>query len=298
MKVLVTGGSGFIGTHFVDNLLKKNEKVRILDLKIPLNIESKSYEYVSGDVRDILTVRENVNWADSVVHLAGILGTDETMEFPMETALTNVCGALNVFQCIRETKKRCVYITLGNEWENPYTITKTASARFAFMYNREFDTDIRVVRGLNVYGPKQHWRPIQKAIPTFIVKALKNEEIPIYGDGEQTIDLVFVEDVARTLTKVLFTEGIEKTVSKKQVIDAGTGIETSVNAVVDMILKIANSKSKIRHLPMRRGEPIRSKTLGDISKIKKYNLVPKTELREGLEETIGWYKEAIRRGWK
>lgn len=302
-RFLVTGGSGFIGCHTVKRILELGHEVINFDLLPPASwaIEKKdkenlNYKYISGDTKNKRDVFQSVETADYVIHLAGILGTHETMFAIEETSKNNVLGTINVFEALKYSKKAGAYITLGNDWENPYTISKTCSARFAFMFNREFNTKISVIRGLNVYGAKQKLFPVIKAIPTFIYKAILGEDIPVYGDGEQVIDLVSAADTVETLIRSVIYNKEEQYSS---IIDAGTGVETTVNESVKLILDLVGSTeenngklSKIKYLSMRRGEPIKSKTLGDVANVKNYlDFSPSTNIRDEMIETVKWYKE-------
>jgi len=304
-SVLVTGGSGFIGCPTVLKLAELGHDVVIFDRVPPkkwaLDLHNTDnypgkIVYRGGDTRNREDVFDAVVNTDFTIHLAGLLGTHETMFAISETTDHNVMGTLNVFEAIRATGKKAAYITLGNDWENPYTISKTCSARYALMYNREFNTKITVIRGLNVFGPKQKLFPIQKAIPTFIYKAILGQSIPVFGDGQQVIDLVWIGDTVETLIRSLFLDIGEQ---YSTIIDAGTGVETPVNEIVGKIIELVGdteenqgSRSEIQYLPMRRGEPIRSKTLGDIAKLTEImHFVPRKDLIEGMIETIAWYKE-------
>ena len=304
-RILVTGGSGFIGCHTVTMLAELGHDVIIFDRVPPKKWaidmdDTKKYsgeiKYLGADTRDRDAVFNSVMNTDYTVHLAGLLGTHETMFAISETTDHNVMGSLNVFEAIRASGKEAAYITLGNDWENPYTISKTCSARYALMYNREFKTKISVIRGLNVYGPKQKLFPIIKAIPTFIYKAMYGENIPVFGDGKQVIDLVWAGDTAETLIRSLFKDIDEQ---YNTIIDAGTGVETKLNDIVKTIIEMVGETpqnkgklSEIEYLPMRRGEPIQSRTLGDIANLNKLiNFMPTKDLNEGMNETVIWYKE-------
>jgi UDP-glucose 4-epimerase len=304
-RVLVTGGSGFIGCNVVEKLAKLGHDVIIYDRVPPkkwaIDLDNQDHlpgniSYRGGDTRNREDVFDAVMNSDYTLHLAGLLGTHETMFAISETTECNVMGSLNVFEAIRMSGKKAAYITLGNDWENPYTISKTCSARYALMFNREFNTKISVIRGLNVYGPKQKLFPIQKAIPTFIYKAIVGEDIPVFGDGQQIIDLVWIGDTSETLIRSLFMD-IEKQYAT--IIDAGTGVETKLNDIVHSIIEMVGETefnkgelSKIDYMPMRRGEPIRSRTLGNISSLTELiDFVPAKDLNKGMKETIDWYME-------
>lgn len=306
---IVTGGSGFIGSHLCVELLRKGNKVFNVDIKPPF-FEGKmkdwvdvfrsdgTYSWICKDMADC-QIEQLLYNCDGIFHLGGVLGTAETMNSVSETAETNVVKTARIFDMIRRLKKKAVYITLGNDWENPYTITKTAAARFALMYNREFGTKITVIRGLNAYGGRQKWFPVNKFFPRFVVNALENKKIPIFGDGEQLIDVVYVKDVVQALIKAMETDfGKEQ---YEQILDAGTGHAISVNQTVEIILQAVHKLSAnevrkrfgefVEYLPMRPGEPIRSKTLGSTAKINEIlDFVPKTEVTKGIPDSVEWYR--------
>lgn len=319
MKYIVTGGSGFIGSHLCLKLLERGDTVFNVDLKPPFWEESliprieeyrkaMKYNWVCMDMADP-QIEQLMYQTYGVFHLGGVLGTAETMCSIPETAETNVVKTTKVFDMIRRLKRKSVYITLGNDWENPYTITKTAAARFALMYNREFGTKITVIRGLNVYGARQKWFPVNKYFPRFVVNAIERKKIPVYGDGEQLIDVVYVGDVVQALIKAMETDfGKEQ---YEQILDAGTGHAISVNETVHRILfnlglvdkieiygaenarkALSKHPELVEYLPMRPGEPIRSKTLGNVAKINEIlKFVPTTELEEGIALSVEWYEK-------
>ena len=257
-NILVTGGSGFIGCHTVTRILELGHKVINFDLLPPAEwaIDKKiksnlNYTYKSADTKNKRDVFDCVESVDYVIHLAGILGTHETMFAIEETTKNNVLGTINVFEALKYSKKIGAYITLGNDRENPYTISKTCSARFAFMFNREFNTKISVIRGLNVYGTKQKLFPVIKAIPTFIYKCILGEDIPVFGNGEQIIELVSATDTVETLIRSVIYDNEDQ---YNYVIDAGTGVEISVNDSVKLIVDLVGDteenqgkRSKIKY---------------------------------------------------
>jgi nucleoside-diphosphate-sugar epimerase len=290
MKILVTGGSGFIGNHVVDNLLKKNYKVVIFDRYKKEKREDVEYFY--GDIRDWESISEAIYKCDGVIHLAGILGTQETVKNPLPAVQTNILGSLNVFEACYQYNKKCVYIAVGNHWmNNPYSITKTTAERFALMYNKERGTKIAIVRGFNAYGPRQQVKPVRKIIPNFILPALKNEDILIYGNGEQKMDMIYVEDLAEILVRALIFEHN----CYDKIFEGGTGIAPIVNEIAEAIIELTNSKSKINHTEMRPGEDKDSVVKADINTLRpilapveNYKFV---SLEQGLKNTIEWYKE-------
>lgn len=285
MKALITGGSGFIGGYIYEELGFSHE-VTILDATPPKDFNFRG-KFIFADVCDKFAILNAAYDCDVIFHIAGVLGTLESFDDPYSVSEVNIAGALRVFDAARFLKKPVVNLSLGNPWANPYMITKRTAQEFAQMYNEAYGTQITTLTGRNAYGPRQKWAHVQKVAPTFIVKALKNEDINIWGDGEQIIDLIHAKDMARAC--VLAAEK-----RLPEVIDLGTGRETKVMELAKMIIELIQSNSKIKFLPMRKGEPFRSVTLADTRKARELlNFVPKINLEDGLKSAIQWYKEKL-----
>jgi len=295
-KILVTGGNGFIGSHVVDNLKGKEFDIVIFDrYKDNKRGERKDVQYFYGDVNNSAAVYEAVYHTDGVIHLAGVLGTQETVRNPFPAIQTNILGSLNVFEACANTNKKGVYIAVGNHWmNNPYSITKTTAERFALMYNKERGTQIAVVRGLNAYGPRQKSRPIRKITPNFILPALKNENILIYGEGTQRMDMIYVEDIAEILVRALIED--HKTYDK--VFEAGTGIAPTVNEIAETVIRLTGSKSKLEHTVMRPGEDKGSVVIANVETLKPLGFNAFTSLEDGLSKTIPWYRKWLNESGK
>lgn len=295
MRYLVTGASGFIGQHVCARLTELGHEPMQFDWR------AKTATTILGDVRDATAVSEAVATSNGVLHIAGVLGTAETIDNPWPAVETNIQGSLNVFQACRQYKKRCVYITVGNFWMlNSYSITKTAAEHLAFMFNQEHGTEIAVVRALNAYGPGQKAEPVRKIIPNFILPALRGEPITIYGDGEQIMDMIYVRDVADILIRALTVDHGQYTYKPERnsndnpaKFEAGTGRATTVNDIAEAVIAQVGSGT-VQHVPMRAGEPERAVVLGDPTTL--YPLYdgekPKlTTLEEGLAQTVSWYRQ-------
>jgi nucleoside-diphosphate-sugar epimerase len=222
-------------------------------------------ETILGRVQDFGSVYEAVGKVDGVIHLAAVLGTQETIHCPEIAVETNIRGSLNVFEACARFSKPCVYITVGNHWmQNPYSITKTCAERFAWMFNKERGTRIAVVRALNAYGPGQKSKPVRKIIPTFIEAALAGKPIPIYGDGSQIMDMIWVRDVAEILVRALVMDHGNFSTP----FEAGTGKNTSVQVIAELVLDVTGSPAGVEYLPMRPGEPESSVVLGNPKTLK------------------------------
>jgi UDP-glucose 4-epimerase len=297
MRILVTGGFGFIGRHCVDYLLTHGHDVVVMDRHQKVKPEHwKGVELIHGDIRDREVVMEAVYKCDAVMNLAGILGTMETVNNPHPSIDTNIHGALNVMEACVPCSMfpegiRGLQIAVGNHWmNNTYSISKTTAERFALMFNKERGTKITVVRILNAYGRYQKHKPVRKITPNFIVKALNKEPIMIYGDGEQVMDMIYVEDTA----KILCESVIQEHGCYSEVMEGGTGRRTSVNYIANMINDIAGNDAGVEHIPMRAGELSNSVVLGDPSTLAPIGMcgADLKQLERGLEETIDWYRRA------
>lgn len=293
MKVLVTGGQGFIGGHVVERLAELGIFPVVFDRfdkrgKEDYLLPQVPYEFILGDIRDRNSASEAVSMCDGAINLAGVLGTSETVDNPFPSAEANIMGGLNFLEACRQHKKRGVQIAVGNHFmNNTYAITKTTIERLALMYNEEHETEIAVVRGLNAYGERQKHKPVRKITPNFVCQALRGEAIRVYGSGESIMDMIYVKDLARILVDALMKDhGVYD-----RVFSAGTGVKTSVNFIAETINILAKNPNGVEHLPMRAGEADLSVVLGDPETLKalgSYNLVP---LMEGMAKTVSWYNE-------
>jgi UDP-glucose 4-epimerase len=241
MKVAVTGGSGFIGSHVVRELRARGHLAAEIDRTNGLDVRSEAAaEVIAG--------------SDAVIHLAGVLGTDELFRDPEYAVEENVMGTLAVLRACRDGAfTRYVGITMPDVWKNVYQATKRCAKDLASAWHEHLRVPVTHVRAYNVYGPGQKFgegHP-QKIIPTFSVRAWQGRALPIWGDGSQTVDLIHVEDVAQVLVDALAFPGDDET------IDAGTGIGVSVNWVAHFVVGVTGrspSDSDFEYRTMRPGE--------------------------------------------
>ena len=307
MKVLVTGGSGFIGSHLT-NRLAKDKKVSVIDLwlnpEIEVNPRGHNIQFLKGNVLNEKLIAEAVSDVDVVYHLAGILGTSETIEEfnPAEVTKVNILGTLNVLEASRKANvKRLVFVSTPDvPWLNPYKITKHAAEKYCQMYKTEHGLNTIVLKLTNVYGPRERCKQLpssakfkyQKVVPTFITCALLNKPLPVFGDGEQSSDYIYVSDVVDALVLASV-----KNVVDEHIIPIGTGVDCSVNSLAHKIIELTGSKSGIVHLPMRRGEvKTHIKTDTSISK-RSLGFKAKVDLNKGLIKTIPYYAEKLGIRW-
>lgn len=305
MKVLVTGASGFIGGYVQEELIARGHT------PIAFDRHNKGYlpagsELFLGDITDDVAVTEAVAHADAFIHLAGVLGTQETIKNPNPAAYTNILGGLNLFKAAAQYKVPGVNIAVGNYWmNNTYSITKSTMERFAQMFNTESGTNISIMRALNAYGPRQVAAPpygpskVKKIMPAFINRALDGKPIEIYGDGTQVMDMIHVGDVAQCLVSVL-----ENAMSLNRPLDgqngtvvpeAGSGIDTTVNDIANLVNEevhgwYTNDTRQVLYTPMRPGEPEHSIVLGNPGTLEGLDLRPFKSLNDGVAETVDYFR--------
>lgn len=288
-QILVTGGSGFIGSYVVEKLLARGWSVTILDIK-ESTLNDNHLRWEKGSITDQVVIDKLVSECDGVIHLGGLLGTSETITQAKLMSQVNIFGGLNILDACKKHKKKAVIISTGNFWMfNCYAITKRAVAKFALMYNREFGTKIAIVRGMNAYGPRQKAKPVRKIMPNFVIPALRNEPLRVYGSGNQIADLIYVADIAEIMVRALFVEHN----SYDTVFEAGMGKDISVIEVAKFVIKLTNSKSEIICCPKRQGEDLNAVVKADVSTLKSLGIIAEkmVSIEEGIRKTINWYRQ-------
>lgn len=283
MKILITGAGGFIGSACRRDIEQRGW-------------EWVSYDHVDGfDVCDRGQFRVAVfdHRPDAVVNLAGRLGTSETFGSEYVTAEANILGAINVADVCAELQIPLVQIGTGHKGQpNPYAITKACAEDLLIARARTTGQPISVVRAYHAYGPGQKPFPphgtsgVRKIIPSFVCRALTGMPIEINGSGEQVIDLVHVDDVARLLVDTAWAltdgHGIGDTY------EAGTGCGTTVNEAALDVIAAVGSDVELIHVPMRDGEPEETIVVAEMPECQ--HLWP-----YGLDETIDYYRGVIAR---
>lgn len=305
VKVLVTGGNGFIGHYVVEQLNARGHEAVIFDHSAGPAVcgsgLAPNNEVFLGDIRDASAVTEAMAHVDGWIHLAGVLGTAEAVMNPRPAAETNIMGGLNIFEAAAQYGIPGVNIAVGNWFEdNTYSLTKNCVERFSNMYRNHRNTPITTVRALNAYGPRQSVAApygsskVRKIMPSFIMRALCGHPVEVYGDGDQIMDMVYVGDVAHVLVAAL-----EYTLENGAIdasLDAGTGRRTSVLQIAREVVKAANNfpipaGPVITHLPMRPGETPGAIVLADTKDAYEFGLMPEelVTLEEGVMRTTEWY---------
>ena len=307
MNVLITGGAGFVGSHVAKRLAKAGHDVAVYDNLSGRGIAGKhgafpgalsSCTFIDGDVRDTANLERAMKGVDVVIHLAAIVSVPFTIAHPDETEAVNAAGSENVVRVAQRLKLKKVILAssaavygLGPKTptaeseplapSSPYASTKVAMERAAEKARKESIATI-TLRFFNVYGPGQDPASQYAAvIPAFITRALKNEPLTIHGDGLQTRDFVFVEDVAAACELAL-TRG-------EGVYNIASGSSVTINDLAKLIVRLAHSSSAVKHDAGREGDPRES--LADIAKAKQdLGFHPTVSLEQGLRETIEFFK--------
>ena len=296
MKILVTGGAGFIGQYTVEECLARGHEPFILDHYD--RKEAYPCPVVLGDVRDDVAVTEAMAHADAWIHLAAVLGTQETVMNPRPAAQSNLMGGLNMLEAAVQYDLPGTYIGVGNHWmNNTYSITKTMIERFIDMYNSNRGTRVNIVRAMNAYGPRQRpvapWgcSKVRKITPSFACRALDGQDVEVYGDGQQVSDMCWVGDVAKAL--VIATEKAASGVVFPEAVEVGPEINSTVQEVAEMIVRLSGTDSKIVNLPMRPGELAGSTVKADVTTLRHVDMSADTlmPLEQGMAETVAWFKE-------
>jgi nucleoside-diphosphate-sugar epimerase len=294
MKVLVTGGAGFIGQYVVEKLIERGHTPIIFDHYN--RMETYPCRVILGDVRDEVAVTEAMSHVGAWIHLAAVLGTQETIQNPRPAALSNLMGGLNILEAAAQYDVPGCYIGVGNHWmNNPYSITKTMIERFIDMYNKDRGTRVNIVRAMNAYGPRQRAVPpwgdsrVRKIMPSFICRAIDQEPIQVYGDGKQVSDMVWVGDVAHALVV-----GMEKAVEGivfDTTVEVGPEQNNTVLEIAQEVVRLTDTSSKIEHLPMRPGEIPGAQVSANTSTLKLVDMDSGKlkPLAEGIKETIDYF---------
>jgi len=291
-KILITGGAGFIGSYVIENLLGKGKSIVVLDVKEPLIVDGR-IQFEGGSITNEPLVERLVEACDGIIHLGGLLGTSETIAQAKLMSQVNILGGLNVLDACKAHGKKAVIISTGNFWMfNCYAITKRAMAKFALMYNEEFGTEIAVVRGLNAYGPRQKATPIKKIMPNFVIPALRDTPLTLYGSGSQVADLIYVKDIAEILVRALFMEhGVYDSI-----FEAGMGRNISVKEIAELVIKLAHSGSAIQYANKRQGEEHDAVVKADLRTLEplEYSIEDMVPIEEGIKLTIDWYRHHLK----
>lgn len=310
---LVTGGAGFIGSHIVEELVRRGERVRVLDNFLTGKRENlapfaKAIELVEGDIRDLDTCRRAAKGADFVLHQAALPSVPRSIEDPLTSHEINLTGTLNVLVAARDARVRRVVSASsssvygddprlpkkeGQEGRtlSPYAVTKAAGERYCQVFDTVYGLETVCLRYFNIFGPRQDPHSLYSAvIPLFILKFLSGQAPTIHGDGEQSRDFTYVGNVVQANLLAAEAPG-----ASGQAFNIGCGDRTTVKRLAELIRDILGSTAAATHDGDRPGDVKHSHA--DITRARtvlKYE--PRVDFRQGLEATVRWYRDKESKG--
>lgn len=299
MKVLVTGGSGFIGSWISNKLYEEGYKVSILDIKDPPK-RVNYHSFIKGDIRNESLVVNALKHIDCVIHLAALISVEESISKPMLYHDVNVIGTLNLLNASVKMKvEKFIYISSAAVYGNPqylpidekhplrplspYGASKASGELYVLTYNNAYNLHTVILRLFNVYGPRNEIR-YSSVIDKFVIRALRNKPLIIYGDGQQTRDFIFIDDVADAIAR-----SIDVDEAINEIINIGCGKPVTIKDLARTILTLTGRDIPIMHVKARTGDIRHS--YADIRKAMRIlRWKPRYSLKRGLERTIECYK--------
>jgi nucleoside-diphosphate-sugar epimerase len=309
MRYLVTGGAGFIGSNIVDELVRRGHAVVVLD-NLSTGKESNlasvrdKIELSTGSITDLAAVQAACRGAEYVIHLAARTSVPRSVEDPLDTNHTNIDGTLNVLVAARDAKvRRFVYAassaaygealalpkveTMQPEPISPYGVTKYVGELYAQVFGRVYGLENASLRYFNVFGPRQDpTSQYSGVLSRYMLAVIRGEQPVIFGDGEQSRDFTYVENIVDQTLRACEASG-----ASGKVFNAGTGARITLNEVVRLLEQITGKKIRAKFDPPRTGDILHSQA--DISLARKIlGYEPRVLFEEGLKRTWDWYKAA------
>jgi len=298
--ILVTGGAGFIGSHLVKKLIELGYTVRVLDnlsrgKKQNLNGVLNRLDFLVGDVRNRQVVGQAVEGVDAVIHLAALIDVHESKEKPIMYHEVNCTGTLNILEAAKGEVEKLIYTSTAAVYGNPlklpvseedalnpvspYAASKLSAENYCMAYLRSYGLRVAILRLFNVYGPGQSLEGYAGVVPKFIYRISRNLPPTIFGDGTQTRDFVFVDDIVKSILRAMESDAIGT-------YNVGTGLSVSIRSLAEMLLDLMNREDLgILFSEHRREDVLHS--VADMSKSKRaLGLECKTNIREGLSKML------------
>jgi nucleoside-diphosphate-sugar epimerase len=309
MRYVVTGGAGFIGSNTVDELVRRGDSVVVLDDLSAGREENladvrNKISFIKGSINDLEAVRRAMHEADYVLHLAARTSVPRSIKDPLETNRINIEGTLNVLVAARDAKVKRVVIaasssaygetptlpkveTMQPQPISPYGVTKYVGELYAQMFGRVYGLQNVSLRYFNVFGPRQDpGSPYSGVLSKFCTAFLESTEPVVFGDGEQTRDFTYIENVVQA--NLLACQAPD---ANGRVINVGTGIRISLNQTLQLLREISGNNLEAKYDPARDGDIRDSQADVTLSReLLQYD--PTVNFIEGLRRTFDWYKES------
>ncbi len=303
MKILITGGAGFQGSHLLEHLLPGNHHITILNTYSEIaarniSLLCKDINCVWGSITDPEIVEKTIRGQDVIVHMAARIHVGESINNPSAFIETNVKGTLNILEAMRNANSKAPSLIYWSTCEvygaplqgklsecselrpqSPYAASKAAADRLCYAYYKTYGLNITIVRPFNIFGERQKIGVGGAVIPTFVEQAMNNQPLTISGSGKQTRDYLNVKDVIRAFDIILQNKNLSG-----QTINFATGINTSILEIARYIAKKFNTK--IIHTSPRPGEVIAFPA--DCHKAKSLGFRPSIPIWEGIDNYINW----------
>jgi UDP-N-acetylglucosamine/UDP-N-acetyl-alpha-D-glucosaminouronate 4-epimerase len=311
VRYLVTGGAGFIGSNIVDELVRREHQVIVLDDLSTgkecnvVHVRDK-IDCRVGTITDLATVRDCCDGVDYVLHLAARASVPKSVENPIETNFVNINGTLNVLVAARDAKVRRVVFaassaaygetpelpkieTMRADPVSPYGVTKYVGELYGQVFERVYGLESVSIRYFNVFGPRQDpSSQYSGVLARFMLAALEGKQPMIFGDGEQSRDFTYVDNVVDQTLRACEAKG-----ASGKIFNGGTGARITLNEVVAMLAKITGKKIEARHEAPRTGD-IRD-SQADVSLAREIlGYKPHVAFEEGLRRTWDWYRASYR----
>jgi UDP-N-acetylglucosamine/UDP-N-acetyl-alpha-D-glucosaminouronate 4-epimerase len=307
MRYLVTGGAGFIGSNIVDELVRRGHQVTVLD-DLSAGKESNlagirgKIDLRIGSITDLATVQSACHGAEYVIHLAARTSVPRSVQNPIETNHVNIDGTLNVLVAARDAKvHRLVYAASSSAYGDtrtlpktesmqpnpisPYGITKYVGELYAQVFGRVYGLENVCLRYFNVFGPRQDpTSQYSGVLSRFMLAVIEGQPPVVYGDGEQSRDFTFIENIVDETLRACEAQS-----ASGMVFNGGTGARITLNEVLKLLEKITGKKIQAKYDPPRAGD-IRD-SQADVSLARKVlGYEPRVEFEEGLQSTWKWYR--------
>jgi len=308
-RILVTGGAGFIGSHLCEELLKRGHEVICVDNfftgtkdNIKHLLDNPYFEFVRHDICFPIYIE-----VDKIYNLACPASPIHYQFDPVQTTKVNVTGSINMLGLAKRLKIRVLQASTSEVYGNPiehpqtekywgnvnpigpracYDEGKRCAETLFFDYYRQHNMDIKVIRIFNTYGPRMHPND-GRVVSNFIIQALKNEDITVYGDGSQTRSFCYVDDLVKGIISMMNTpKGFTGPVN------LGNPNEMTILELAKLIIKLTKSKSKIVYNSLPQDDPVKRKPSIDLAK-KELSWEPKVGLDKGLKKTINYFKKNL-----
>jgi dTDP-glucose 4,6-dehydratase len=309
MRILITGGAGFIGSHMADRLIAEGHQVIAMDnlvtgdlANIAHHRSNPNFEFIHHDISNHIHVAGHLDW---VLNFASPASPIDYMEFPIQTLKVGALGTHNALGLAKAKGAKFVLTSTSEVYGDPlvhpqhedywgnvnpngprscYDEAKRFAEAITYAYHRAHGVDVRVVRIFNTYGPRNRVND-GRVVPTFINQALRGEPLPVFGEGQQTRSFQYVDDLIEGIRRLMDS-------SFTKPVNIGNPTEMTILEFAKLILRLTGSQSEIIYKPLPQDDPKTRRP--DITRAKEVlNWEPRVPVEEGLKKTIDWYRTLL-----